>query len=590
MAATHAAFPPANASSSSDSTLMASLYVGDLHPSVTEGTLYDAFSEFKSLISVRLCKDVSTGRSLCYGYANFLSRHEANLAIKEKNHSKLNGKMIRVMLSVRAPDARRNGVGNVFVKNLPESIDNADLQDMFKKFGDIVSCKVATFEDGKSRGYGFVQFEQEDVARAAIENLNGTVVADKEIYVGKFMRKTERAKPEDKYTNLYMKNLDANISEDLLREKFSEFGKIVSLAIAKDENGTCKGYGFVNLDNPKAARRAVETLNGTQFGSKSLYVGRAQKKEEREQLLKEKFEEKRKEQMMKAKVSNIYVKNIAGDATEGELRKHFSQCGTITSTKIMCDEKGKSKGFGFVCFSTPEEAIDAVKTFHGNIFHGKPLYVAIAQRKEDRKLQLQVQFGNSVKAGGSTSSVAVIRGRSPPLYYANTQSAGIVHQPYPPMWKSTNLIYPSYPTSQAVTYPPMVGNSSRKNMQNMRGRLNGDAVSYVPQVYHQSTQMRPLSRDYSYPQQEKPYGSVKEMDEEVRRRQSGTVEMQKQKLGERLYPLVEKRHPQLAAKITGMLVEMDNLELLVMLESPEYLAAKVDEAYEVLKSKTKLTG
>lgn len=66
-------------------------------------------------------------------------------------------------------------------------------------------------------------------------------------------------------------------------------------------------------------------------------------------------------------MSNIYVKNIALGVTEEELREHFSQCGTITSAKIMCDEKGISKGFGFLCFSTPKEAIDAVKTFNGKL-------------------------------------------------------------------------------------------------------------------------------------------------------------------------------------------------------------------------------
>lgn len=64
-------------------------------------------------------------------------------------------------------------------------------------------------------------------------------------------------------------------------------------------------------------------------------------------------------------MSNIYVKNIDAGVPEEELREHFSQCGTITSAKLMCDEKGISKGFGFVCFSTPEQAIDAVKTCHG---------------------------------------------------------------------------------------------------------------------------------------------------------------------------------------------------------------------------------
>lgn len=64
---------------------------------------------------------------------------------------------------------------------MPDSINNAVLQDMFKKFGNIVSCKVATFEDGKSRGFGFVQYEQEESAYAAIENLNSTIVAYKEM-------------------------------------------------------------------------------------------------------------------------------------------------------------------------------------------------------------------------------------------------------------------------------------------------------------------------------------------------------------------------------------------------------------------------
>lgn len=63
------------------------------------------------------------------------------------------------------------------------------------------------------------------------------------------------------------------------------------------------------------------------------------------------------------------MKNIDDDVTDEELREHFSQCGTITSAKLMRDDKGRSKGFGFVCFSMPEEAAKAVNTFHGeNLF------------------------------------------------------------------------------------------------------------------------------------------------------------------------------------------------------------------------------
>lgn len=88
-------------------------------------------------------------------------------------------------------------------------------------------------------------------------------------YVGKFVKKSDRIlpNPDAKYTNLYIKNLDPKITEELLQEKFSSFGKIVSLVIAKDDNGISKGFGFVNFDNPDDARRAMEAINGSQLGS-----------------------------------------------------------------------------------------------------------------------------------------------------------------------------------------------------------------------------------------------------------------------------------------------------------------------------------
>lgn len=58
---------------------------------------------------------------------------------------------------------------------------------------------------------------------------------------------------------------------------------------------------------------------------------------------------------------------------------------------------------------------------------------------------------------------------------------------------------------------------------------------------------------------------------------------QKQILGERLFPLIERMYAQLAGKITGMLLEIENSELLHMIEDQTALKAKVEEAISVLQ-------
>ncbi|XP_016543146.1 polyadenylate-binding protein 7 isoform X2 [Capsicum annuum] len=601
-------------------TTPSSLYVGDLHPDVSDGQLFDFFSEFKSLASVRVCRDSSTGRSLCYGYVNFVVPQDAVHAIEVKNNSILNGKVIRVSWSLRDPDARKSGKGNVFIKNLSDTIESSKLQEIFQKFGNILSCKVVTSEDGKSKGYGFVQFGSEESANAAIEKLNGIMVGDKQLYVGKFVKKTDRVlpNPDAKYTNLYFKNLDTDILEDHLREKFSKFGSISSLVISRDESGTSKGFGFVNFDNPDDARKAVEAMNGSPVGSKTLYVARAQKKAEREQLLKRLFEQRRREQIMKYQVSNVYVKNIDDDVSDTELHELFSQCGTITSSKIMQDEKGVSKGFGFVCFSTAEEAYNAVNTFYGLMLHRKPLYVAIAQRKEERQAQLQLHHAQRI--AGLTGPSPMFPGAYPPFYYTGP---GVVPQVptrpgmmyhtlgMRPGWGTngfTNMTRPGFQPSPV----PMIPNTYRQHRQN-RGRLNGNMPASDVISVQQSGQSGVPSKEASNSQVKYvPNGRTRDMTRGSLVSNAGPVavgsvaespemlssllaaaapEQQKQILGERLYPLVIKHKPKLAAKITGMLLEMDNAELLLLLESPESLETKVEEAVEVLKfSKAKVSS
>uniref|UniRef100_A0A4W5N0I6 Poly(A) binding protein, cytoplasmic 4 (inducible form) n=1 Tax=Hucho hucho TaxID=62062 RepID=A0A4W5N0I6_9TELE len=360
---------------------MASLYVGDLHPDITEAMLYEKFSPAGPVLSIRVCRDMITRRSLGYAYVNFSQPTDAERALDTMNFDVVKGKPIRIMWSQRDPSLRKSGVGNVFIKNLDKTIDNKALYDTFSAFGNILSCKVVCDENG-SKGYAFVHFETQDAADRAIEKMNGMLLNDRKVFVGRFKSRKEReadlgAKAKE-FTNVYIKNFGDDMNDDKLKELFDQYGKTLSVRVMADPSGKSRGFGFVSYEKHEDANKACEEMNGQEFNGKTVFVGRAQKKMERQAELKRKFEMLKQERISRYQGVNLYIKNLDDTIDDEKLRKEFTPFGSITSAKVMLEE-GRSKGFGFVCFSNPEEATKAVTEMNGRIVGSKPLYVALAQ-------------------------------------------------------------------------------------------------------------------------------------------------------------------------------------------------------------------
>lgn len=414
-----------------------------------------------------------------------------------------------------------------------------------------------------------------------------------------------------------MKDLDGEMTKEGLTEMFKNFGEVTSIFVTTDSKG--RQFGFINFKHHEDAVRAVNEMNGHKVNNKPLYVGRAQKKSERESELRRKYEQLKLEHLAKYTGINLYIKNLEDEVNEESLRKEFGNYGKIKTVRVMTDDKGVTKGFGFVCFTTPEEAQRALAEMNGRILPGckKPLYVNLHEPKEQRRLKLMQQ--HAARARGMRPNMpggpAMGYPGGPGMFYPpGAMPQGFVPYPGQPgmmprsRWGGQGFPQmPNYAMGPGGVMPqgqmggqrggrggrggmapggrrgPNVGGprGPRDNQgQQPQGQPQGQPAAYATVVAAEKPQQ---------PQQTTP-APANEQTLTAAQLASYSPEQQRVMLGERLYALVLKHlekaneNTQLAGKITGMLLDSDQVEGLIQLLGDETaLAQQIDDGLTLLK-------
>jgi len=84
--------------------------------------------------------------------------------------------------------------------------------------------------------------------------------------------------------NIYVGNLPYNVTEEELREAFSEFGEVSSVSVIMDKySGQSKGFGFVEMENNSEAEEAIKALNESSLKGRNIKVNQAKPRDKRPQ-------------------------------------------------------------------------------------------------------------------------------------------------------------------------------------------------------------------------------------------------------------------------------------------------------------------
>jgi nucleolin len=167
----------------------------------------------------------------------------------------------------------------LFVRNLSWSVVEEDLMGLFSQAGQVVSVKVPVRrEDGRSRGFAFVEMSTPEEAQQAIETLNATMLKGREMLVAiqDDARAKQPARQHDQVgpnPHLFIRNIAPMVTEQQLRDLLLPHGELISLKVPVDrETGYARGFAFVEMATTEQAQAVIEHLSGQALDGVTILI------------------------------------------------------------------------------------------------------------------------------------------------------------------------------------------------------------------------------------------------------------------------------------------------------------------------------
>lgn len=582
--------------STNDKTM---LYLTDLPYRISILDIQDFLSKYKDDIAKIMSPEMNQ-RNIIKGKpiaikVLFKNNESADKCRKEMNLKKLWNKSVRIMWEESNTSLRYNIKNNIFIRGIPKTTTPREVYEYFMQFGDIFSCKVPEDEQGKHKGYGYITYYSNEDAEKALKETKGKKIFDSlNVEIEHFQKKNERMINNNNENNnhkIYINNLPEKYTIAELNSLCKEYGNVLNANIFSDRIG--QKFGIVEFTNENEAKDAMSKLN-------EKIIEKDDKKNKLSvQIYQTQFEHKQflLNQSMKMKETkakcNLYIKNIPLTAKEEDLEKVFSKYGEITSIRIQKDKienkdnKDKielvSKGFGFISFDKPEEAKKALEEMDQKFLPGfegwnKPLDIDYHLTKNER------QFVDN-----QDSNI--------PNYNMNNNQMPFMNNmgPAPPMpgGYGPHMFMPMHPPHFPfpMRFPMMPFNNFmgrgfyHNNFYNKRGGRRPNYKNNNNRNYYNNNKYNK--------EKEKEKEEILNIENKIDLSEYEKLETDEEKrnyFGEKVYRAIEES--QLAvdkkldsndiAKITGMIIEIPNEEIIETLQNSNLFIDRIEEALRLL--------